>query len=93
MARAVAPLNTLLEYLIPYVKVGGKLLIYKSQKLDEELETAQNALKILCGNVDKVENFFIEEYNLERKILVINKYKPTPAKYPRSQNKPKLKPL
>ncbi len=93
VARAVAPLNTLLEYLIPYVKVGGKLLIYKSQKLDEELETAQNALKILCGNVDKVENFFIEEYNLERKILVINKYKPTPAKYPRSQNKPKLKPL
>lgn len=93
VARAVAPLNILLEYLIPYVKVGGKLLIYKSQKLDEELETAQNALKILCGNVDKVENFFIEEYNLERKILVINKYKPTPAKYPRSQNKPKLKPL
>ena len=93
VARAVAPLNTLLEYLIPYVKVDGKLLIYKSQKLDEELATAQNALKILCGNVDKVENFFIEEYNLERKILVISKYKPTPAKYPRSQNKPKLKPL
>ena len=92
-ARAVAPLNTLLEYLLPYVKVNGKCLIYKSQKLDEELNFAKNALNVLCGNVDKVENFYIEELDMDRKILIVNKTKVTPLKYPRDKNKPKLQPL
>ena len=93
VARAVAPLNTLLEYILPLVKVGGKCLIYKSQKLDEELKESQNALKELCGNVDNLEEFFIEEFNISRKILVISKISSTPKKYPREKNKPRTQPL
>lgn len=93
VARAVAPLNTLLEYLLPYVKVGGKCLIYKSQKLEEELKGSQNALKILCGNVDKIDSFYIEEFDMQRYILVVDKFDHNPVKYPRDKNKPKTQPL
>ena len=93
VARAVAPLNTLLEYLVPYVKVGGECLIYKSQKLEEEIETSQNALKVLGCKVEKIESFNIDEINAARKILIIKKCFVTPIKYPRGKNLPKTKPI
>ena len=92
-ARAVAPLNTLLEYLLPYVKIGGKCLIYKSKKLDEELRDAQNALNTLGGKVECVKKFNFEEIESERDILIVKKVCETPAKYPRGKNLPKIKPL
>ena len=93
VARAVAPLNTLLEYLVPYVKVGGECLIYKSQKLEEEIETSQNALKVLGCKVKKIESFNIDEIDAARKILIIKKCFVTPIKYPRGKNLPKTKPI
>lgn len=93
VARAVAPLNTLLEYLVPYVKVGGECLIYKSQKLEDEIETSQNALKVLGCKVEKIENFNIDEIDAVRKILMIKKCFVTPIKYPRGKNLPKTKPI
>lgn len=93
VARAVAPLNTLLEYLVPYVKVGGECLIYKSQKLEDEIETSQNALKVLGCKVEKIENFNIDEIDAARKILIIKKCFVTPIKYPRGKNLPKTKPI
>ena len=96
VARAVAPLNTLVEYLLPLVKVGGKAIIYKSSKLDEELAASQNAIKILGAKIEKIEHFEIEESEfekMERKILVLTKTSSTPKKYPRSGNKPKLSPI
>lgn len=93
VARAVAPLNTLLEYLVPYVKVGGECLIYKSQKLEEEIETSQNALKVLGCKVEKIENFNIDEIDAVRKVLIIKKCFVTPIKYPRGKNLPKTKPI
>ena len=92
-ARAVAPLNTLLEYLLPYVKIGGKCLIYKSKKLDEELRAAQNALNTLGGKVEFVKKFNFEEIESERDIFIVKKVRETPAKYPRGKNLPKIKPL
>ncbi len=92
-ARAVAPLNTLLEYLLPFVKVGGVCIIYKSTKLDEEIESAQNALKVLGGKVTEIKTYTIEEQDSKRNILVVKKTKLTPAKYPRGKNEPKTKPL
>ena len=91
VARAVAPLNTLVEYLLPLVKVGGKAVIYKSSKLDEELSAAENAIRILGGKAENVLSFQIE--GLDRKILIIKKISATPKKYPRGQNKPKLSPI
>lgn len=96
VARAVAPLCTLVEYLMPFVKVGGCAVIYKSSKLDEELENAKKAIHILGGNVAKVECFKIDEPKIgeiERKILIIKKSRPTPIKYPRLSNKPKTNPI
>ena len=92
-ARAVAPLNTLAEYLLPLVKVGGYAVIYKSTKLEEEIKEAQNALKVLGGKVEIVKNFTVKEMDLERNVLIVKKIKQTPSKYPRDKNKPKLSPL
>ncbi len=92
VARAVAETNTLVEYLLPLIKIGGLALIYKSTKLDEELSRAQNAIKILGGKIENVVNFTLEE-ELERKILILRKVSSTPAKYPREQNKPKTNPI
>lgn len=93
VARAVAQLNTLVEYLLPYVKVGGCAIIYKSTKLEEELSVSKNAIKILGAEVEKIEKYCISEENLERNILVLRKVKQTPLKYPRGGNKPKLSPI
>lgn len=93
VARAVAPLNTLVEYLLPFVKVGGACIIYKSSKLAEELENSQKAIEILGAKVEKIEKYYIEEKELEREILILKKIKNTPPKYPRDKNKPKLNPI
>ncbi len=93
VARAVAGLNTLVEYLLPLVKIGGCAIIYKSTKLEEELADARKAIEILGGKVEKIENYTIEEAELERKILIIRKIRNTPPKYPRDKNKPKLSPI
>lgn len=93
VARAVAQLNTLVEYLLPYIKVGGCAIIYKSTKLEEELSVSKNAIKILGAEVEKIEKYYISEENLERNILVLRKIKQSPLKYPRGGNKPKLSPI
>ncbi len=91
VARAVAQLNTLVEYLLPLIKVGGFAVIYKSSKLEEELKDAKSAINVLGGIVESVEKFDVE--GMERNILVIKKVKNTPNKYPRDKNKPKTSPI
>ncbi len=92
VARAVASLNTLVEYLLPLIKVGGIAVIYKSSKLQEEIEVAKKAIAVLGGKITEVVNFVIEE-SLERNVLIIKKIGKTPPKYPRDKNKPKLMPI
>lgn len=91
VARAVAQLNTLVEYLLPLLKIGGKAIIYKSSKLEEEIKNAEKAIEILGGKIEKIEKYTLED--MERNILIIKKIKNTPQKYPRDKNKPKLTPL
>ncbi len=93
VARAVAPLNILVEYLAPFLKVGGKALCYKGSNYKEEIETAKNALTVLGCEV-------LEEYEYElpysygkHAIVVIKKIKQTPTVYPRTQAKIKKAPL
>lgn len=96
VARAVAPLNTLVEYLLPLVKVGGQAIIYKSSKIAEEIELSQKAIKTLGGKIEKIEKFVIKEPGFDeivRNILVIKKVFNTPAKFPRSGNKPRTNPI
>ena len=91
VSRAVASLSTLLEYCLPFVKEGGYLIAYKSEKTDEEILESKNALTILGGTIDKVVD---KSHNgLNRKLIVVKKIAPTPKKYPRGKNLPRVKPL
>ena len=92
VARAVAPLNVLSEYCLPYVKVGGVFLAMKGKSAAEELARAQNAVKLLCGEVVQEEYFTLGEAG-ERGVIAIRKTAPTPAAYPRKSKQIQNKPL
>ena len=93
VARAVAKLNTLLEYLLPLVKVGGIVIAYKGSNLAEEFMDAENALEILGGKIVKSIRFDLPNSYGERNIIIIEKVKETPKKYPRDKNQPKTNPI
>lgn len=93
VARAVAALPTLLEYVLPFVKVGGQMLAYKSVQAQSELALSTRAQNILGGRSVEIKKYMIYEISSERNIIVINKQNHTPAGYPRSCNKAKSNPL
>ena len=92
-SRAVANLATLSEYLLPLVKVGGKAISMKGSLIEEELELSKNAIKILGGKIEKVDEFNLPNSDISRNIILINKIKETPNKYPRKAGEPSKKPL
>lgn len=83
VSRAVANLSTLSEYALPFVKVGGKFISYKSEKLSEELEKAGKAIKLLGGEVVEQKDFYLPETDIYRNLLVIEKKAVTPKIFPR----------
>ncbi len=83
VARAVAPMNVLCEYMLPLVKVGGHMLALKGPGLDEELARAENALKLLGGEVERVQPLAIPGRDWNHRAAWIAKTAPTPRKYPR----------
>lgn len=91
-ARAVAPLNVLCEYCMPFVKVGGLFIAMKGASAQEELANAENAVKVLGGEVVKVANFALPTGD-KRSIIIIRKISQTPTKYPRKSKKIDTKPL
>ena len=93
VARAVAPLPTLLEYTLPALRIGGKLLAMKGPQAEEELKTAQNALTQLGGFVETIDSFRWTEEQWERVNICIVKVAETPERYPRSGGKAKKRPL
>lgn len=90
-ARAVAALNVLSEYCLPYVKTGGHFAAYKSGNIEQELKEATNAIKILGGEEEKVDVF--DFYDMKRSIVLIKKVKKTSMEYPRKAGIPSKKPL
>lgn len=93
LSRAVASIPTLSEYLIPYIKVGGKVLMYKGNKIEEELKEGAFALKTLGCSVSKILDFDLKEVDSKRFVLILNKIQHTPSKFPRSKNLPKSNPI
>lgn len=93
ISRAVAPLNTLIEYSAPFLKDGGKIIAYKGSNYLDELNTSKNALKLLNCTLLEVKNYHIDEINANRSVIIIQKSGKIPAKYPRKQNKPRISPL
>lgn len=93
ISRAVASLNILCEYCLPLVKIGGLFLAQKGRSYKEELESGLKTVKLLGGELIKLENVQIPFLNQERYILVIKKIKNTPLKYPRKAGIPQKRPL
>ena len=93
VSRAVANLSTLTEYMLPFVKIDGKCICMKGANVNEELERAQNAIKELGGEIERVDNFYLSDNDNERNIIVIKKVKETNPKYPRKAGTPSKEPL
>lgn len=92
-SRAVANLSTLSEYLIPLVKIGGKSLCMKGPEIEEEINNAKKAIKILGGIISNVYQFNLPQSDIQRTIVEINKIKNTEKKYPRKAGTPAKEPL
>ena len=93
ISRAVANLSTLSEYCLPYVKVEGYFISYKSEKITEEMQNAEKALSVLGGSVEKQVEFMIPASDIYRNLVVIHKIKETPALYPSKAGVPSKNPL
>lgn len=92
-SRAVANLQTLLEYCLPFVKVGGYFIAMKGPNYKEELKESKGAINILGGVLDQVIEYELPLSLGQRSLIIIKKVKATPHRFPRSGGKPKSKPL
>ena len=92
-SRAVANLSTLSEYLLPLVKINGKCICMKASNIEEELNQAQNAIKLLGGEVTEIEKFKLPQSDIDRTIITISKNRNTPNKYPRKAGTPSKDPI
>jgi len=91
VSRAVANLSTLTEYCLPFVKIGGQFISYKSGEVDAEVTESKSAVFLLGGKVKEVVKFELGESG--RSFIVIDKVKGTPKTYPRKAGTPSKKPL
>ena len=92
-SRAVANISTLSEYLIPLIKNNGQCIYMKGTDLDEELEKGKKAISVLGGNIVNKEEFELPYSDIKRTIIIIEKVKNTPTKYPRKAGTPSKEPI
>lgn len=93
VSRAVANLATLSEYCLPFVKVGGMFVSYKSGSVEEEKKDAEHGIQILSGKIEKVDKFQIIDTDLDRSLVWIRKEGKLKNKYPRKAGTPSREPL
>lgn len=92
-ARAVAPLNVLCELLLPYVRVGGRMLCWKGPGLETEAESGRRAAFLLGGKAEEPVSCPLAGRDWDHRILPVRKTTPTPKMYPRKAGTPKKAPL
>lgn len=93
ISRAVASLDTLSEYALPFVNIGGYFISMKGPDIEEELEIGENAIKTLGGKIKDIEKTKLPNTDIIHSLIIIEKIKKTPTKYPRAGGKPRKKPL
>lgn len=92
-SRAVASLNILLEYVLPFLKVGSSAYLYKGPEYENEIEEAQTALASLGAEIEEVRELQVPGLKAERYLIVVKKKQKTDQKYPRRAGIPKKRPL
>lgn len=92
-SRAVANLSTLSEYMLPFVKKNGMVISMKGSNIEEEVKNAKKAIKILGGEIEKIDNFNLANTNNIRNIITIKKVVKTPKEFPRKAGKPSKEPI
>ena len=92
LTRAVAKMNVICEYCLPFVKVGGYFIAYKAKNAGKEAREASKAIKILGGEVISIVSYTLSRGE-ERNLVLIRKVSPTPENYPRKPGVPAKKPL
>lgn len=93
VSRAVSNLSSLSEYCIPFVKLGGQFISYKSGEIDEEVRYAKHAVSVLGGKISKVQKFNLSGTDISRSFVYIEKKKETPRSYPRKAGTPSKNPI
>lgn len=93
VSRAVANLATLSEYCLPFVKVGGNFISYKSEKIAEEMVQAEKAVSVLGGKIADQVDYMLPSSDIYRNLLIIDKVKATPKKFPRKAGLPAKEPI
>lgn len=93
VSRAVASQNVLTEYCLPYAKVGGYFIAYKSGEIEEELKNANHAISVLGGKLRDSVTFNLADSDIHRSFVVIEKLKKTPKAYPRKAGIQRKDPL
>lgn len=92
-ARAVAPLNSLVEYLLPLTRVGGLVMVYKGSSAPQEFMEARKAIDVLGGEAVRLAPVQVPFLTEKRFILLLKKSRPCPAVYPRGQGLSRKKPI
>ena len=92
-SRAVANLTTLSEYLIPLVKIDGKVISMKAASAKDEINDAKKAIDTLGGKIEAIEEFNLPQSDIGRTVVIIRKIKQTPNKYPRKPGTPSKEPI
>ncbi|MGN0383959.1 MAG: 16S rRNA (guanine(527)-N(7))-methyltransferase RsmG [Eubacterium sp.] len=93
VSRAVANLSTLCEYCMPFVKIKGAFVCYKSADIENEINAAGNAIALLSGNIKSMQQFVLPCSDVRRSFVVIEKTAPIANKYPRKAGTPSKEPL
>lgn len=93
VSRAVANLSSLSEYCIPFIRIGGKFISYKSGNIDDELNDARFAIELLGSEIEEVEKYTLPDSDVQRSLVVIRKEKKLNRKYPRKAGMPAKQPL
>jgi 16S rRNA (guanine527-N7)-methyltransferase len=93
LSRAVAPLSTLVELVLPFCAVGGSFIAQKKGDIDEEISQAARAIEVLGGRLGEIRAIDLPEFADKRFLVVIDKVSPTPPKYPRRPGIPAKRPL
>lgn len=93
VSRAVANMSVLAEYCLPFVRQGGYFIPYKTGKIDEELNQAENAIKILGGRINRVERIVLPGSDISRSFVFISKEGKTPKTFPRRPGTANKQPL